>query len=149
DQQIVETIAAFLGYSLSPVEGADQWTRQVVGAMPLFARKIPNARAAGLLDLLTDYIPIPASKDNWERRWELANLANTLILQALPDDQVAPARIWRWLKLLDPHHGRSRDDHLKLEEFFHTNLALRRAVQRHVLFDLSDKTLWERGWRLR
>lgn len=149
DQQLVETIAAFLGYSVSPIDREGQWTRQVVGAMPLFARKIPNARAAGLLDLLTDYIPIPASKDNWERRWELANLASTLILQALPDDQVAPARIWRWLKLLDPFHGRNRDDHLKLEEFFGTDLALRRAVQRHVLFELSGKTLWERGWRLR
>lgn len=149
DQQIVETIVAFLGYSLSPIDQAGQWTRQAAGSMTLFARKIMSPRAASLLDLLTDYVPISASKDNWERRWELANLASNLILKALPDDQITPARVWRWLKLLDPYHGRSRDDHVKLEEFFRTNLALRRAVQRHALFGTSDRTLWERGWRLR
>lgn len=148
DEQIIEAIVAFLGYSVSPVDRAQQWTRQVMGTMMLFARKIPDPRAAVLLDLLVDYIRIPASKDDWERRWELANLASTLIRQALAHERVAPDRIWRWLKLLDPHHGRSWDDHGKLEQLFGSDRQLRRAVQRHVLFGLTAKSLWERAWRL-
>lgn len=148
DIQVVEIIAAYLGYTLVPIERAAQWTRQIGGTMSVFAERIPHERAASLLDLLVEYIPIKASKDEWERRWDLAQLAITLVKLVVADNSVAPSRLWSWLQLLDPSHGRSRNDYVMLEALFQGNSDLRRAIQRHVLLERSDKTLWERAWRL-
>ncbi len=149
DLEIVETMLAFLGYLVCPVDRSKFWTRQTVGSMTLFARKVPDSRLASILDLLAEYVVLDSEHDEWERRWELANFASRAIRHVLAAESVSPDRVWEWLQLLDRHHGRSRDDHQKLEAFFTERPALRRDVQRYALtHDESEKTLWMRSWRL-
>lgn len=149
DAEIAETILAFLGYLFSPADRSKAWTWQTVGSMSLFSRKVPDARLASILDLLSEYNLIDSDHDDWERRYELSNFVSRGIRHVLRLGPVKPDRVWNWLKLLDTYHGRSRDDHLKLEAIFRDDSGLRRSIQRYALaHDTSEDTLWMRSWRL-
>jgi hypothetical protein len=140
---------AFLGYLLCPIKRSNQWTKQPIGSMRLFARKVPDIRHASILDLLVDYVYVDADHDDWERRWELSEYVSHAIRRALGTTPIAPDRLWRWLHLLDSRHGGSRDAHKKLKSYFREHADLRRDVQRYALAnDLREQTVWMKAWKL-
>lgn len=148
DDAVVSIVLAFLGYTLCPADGPAN-ERPPIGVVSLFNWKFPGTRSVAVLDLVANYVPVTASDDNWERRWELEKLTSALFMQAVQVCKPSPAQYWRWVQLLDSNHGHDRSTRLNIEDYFRNHEADRRAVQRHVLFELSiDDSLWMRAFRL-
>lgn len=92
-----------------------------------------NAQNAGaVLDAIADAKPAKREVE-FRTSWELSGVIDRLLVLALPRGDLEPARVLRWLRLVDRTHRSDRDAQRFIREFFRDNVELRRALQREVV----------------
>ena len=146
DQQVVEALLAHDGllFSAVPREPASS----TLLSFWRFEKRVPDERLEGLLDKLTEYTAELLPKNAGIDENQLIDLAYSLILRRLEADPLDPIRVWNWLKPYEEQHSYRRDNEKTLGVWFAENDEVRRAIQRHVIFDESEGTVWRKAMRL-
>lgn len=124
-------------------------TERTVGVYRAVERNFPVER----LEPLLDGIAAEAQRlGNHHERWRnnaITDLAYGLLARRLQRGDVAAEQLWRWLQPFDSQVGLHRETRKVVAQILGGDESLRRAVQRHVLFEQpGDKTVWQRSWRL-
>jgi hypothetical protein len=112
-------------------------------------KALPDDRLDNFLDGFVSALPKLGNRHERPNNDELTDLGYDLIARRLELGKVEPLRLWRWLRPFDENVGFSRDVRKTVHDHICADDGLRRAIQKHVLFDEpGDKTLWQRAWRL-
>lgn len=149
DGQIVETVFAQVGASLCEVPWINEH-RSIAGLLRGVEKRLPDDRLDGVLGTIAQYAAVLHDRDNATRdHGSLTDLTFSLIARRIALGAVDPLRLWSWLEPFDGGLGYRREAGEVIGAYLRAEHDVRRAIQRHVLFDQpGDKTVWERAWRL-
>lgn len=124
-------------------------SEHTVGVYLGLERNFPAERLEPLLDGIAEEAARLGDRNERLRNSAITDLAYGLLARRLQRGGVSAAQLWRWLKPFDSQVGLQRESRKAVSEMLLGDEALRRAVQRHVLLEQpSEKTVWERSWRL-
>ena len=112
-----------------------------------FADSVPIDRLDGMLDTLTAYVRELLSELSGIEEYDLIGLAYKLILRRLEAGLVEPLRLWASLSPYMDQDYR-REDKKTVEDWLRANDDVRRAIQRDVILDSSEKPTWQKVSRL-
>lgn len=147
DQLIVDAVLAHTGLTLSYVK---QHARdRVVGSFRRIRRDLPADRISSVLDLVTDYMEALVERNSGGPD-ELTDLAIGLIARRIKAGDLAPEKLWRWMRTIHEENGYERRARDNLADALRANAGLRREVQKLVLLDTDgDQDIWHWAFRLR
>jgi hypothetical protein len=124
-------------------------TERTVGVYYGLERELPAERIDCLLDGIAEAAKKLGSRHERRTNNAITDLAFGLIARRLENASPEPARLWSWLEPFSIHFGYRRESREAVAHRLQGDDALRRAVQRYVLFEQpGDKTVWQRAWRL-
>lgn len=138
DALVLETVTAQLGHA-----------KNAVGVFFRLERNLPDNRIDPLLD------GIVATTMSFDDRHELhpsaaiTDLVFGLLARRLAGAPPEASKLWYWLMPFDTHRGVQRETRKAVAEALRANDELRRAVQRHVFFEIEkEEPVWQRAWRM-
>lgn len=146
DVQIVEVVLAHLGVTLRPAKKSRR--HRTIGNFRRLKAELPANRLDGFLDLVAEYVErhVRRHEDGAD---ELADVLLALIRRRIEAGGADAPKVWRWLRPVREGLGYDRRAREKLDDALKTNVALRRAIQRHVLFDGDpSRNIWQRAMHL-
>jgi hypothetical protein len=124
-------------------------TERTVGVYMALERKFPVERLEPLLNGVAAEAQRLGNRHERRRNTAITDLAYGLLARRLQHGDVAAEQLWRWLQPFDSQVGLRGETRKVVAQIFERDETLRRAVQRHVLFEQpGDKTVWQRSWRL-
>ena len=124
-------------------------TERTVGVFLAFERNLGPGRLDGLLDGVAEAARRMGKVHERQRNNAITDLANGLLVRRLRAGDVAPDRLWSWLEPFNHHYGFRRESKDTLAVLLRENVALKRAVQRYVLFEQDNHhNVRDRSWRL-
>jgi hypothetical protein len=124
-------------------------TERTVGVYFGLERNLPADRIDSLLDGIAEAAKKLGTRHERRTNNAITDLAFGLIARRLEKGSPEPARLWSWLEPFSTHFGYRRESREAVAHRLQSDDALRRAVQRYVLFEQpGEKTVWQRAWRL-
>ena len=143
DTQVVEVVLAYDGLAASP------WPRRSDDGLVVrfwrFADGVPVDRLDGILEKLTTYVRELLPEFPGIEEHDLIGLAYKLILRRLEAGPVDPLRLWTWLS---PYPDYQSENEKAVGDWIKANDEARRAIQRNVILDGSEKPTWQKVSRL-
>lgn len=141
DDQVVETVFARVKQAESS---------SLTGSLIDFARKVPDERLDGILDLLCARASQEREdKDEGHASDDLTDAAVKLITRRLKFGLVLPLRLWAWIEPFNSDHGYQHEERDEITAWLDENAVARRAILQHVLLDpASDESFFQRRWAL-
>lgn len=147
DVQIVETVYAYDGLSLSPLPPGEP--DNTTSRYWKLARQIPPARLDTLLDLFADYAKALLPRHAGIDEHQLLDLYYELVLMRLAQGAFDPVRLWRWLEHFEGQSSYRRDRAEQLADWFRSKDAVRRAIQHlRLLPEFDPKKFRSRAFEL-
>ncbi|MGH7088633.1 MAG: NACHT domain-containing protein, partial [Stellaceae bacterium] len=145
DELLVATIFAEMGMTSCPLPRRRGRRVHTVRSYDRLFAAIPSARLVGVLDLIADYAALLGDGD-WEHAGEIGDIVANLIVRAIDEGVVGPAKapaVWRWLGTIEQAHRYHREVQQTLAARLAMHDELRRAIQAHVLAnDRRKDSLW-------
>jgi len=126
-------------------EGDDDDDRYVAGYDTALANELSPAQCADVLDGIATRVAAKSMPRHWRAGSTLSSTVQRLFVKAIEDIVLLNAtRIWSWLKFLEgTRSSYFADDGERIYDFFRTNPALRREVQKVAIGDDQiDGTPW-------
>lgn len=149
DQQLVELIVAFCGFSIC--EYPQKKTTRIGGVLWGLEMKLPVERIEPVLDTLADYLTalLPDNQDRHEDS-DAINLVYTLTERRLALGKIEPLKLWHWLSCFGERRGFRKEAQKTISDWLVDNDDVRREIQHFALLEeVGPRTVWMRGWRLR
>ena len=142
-----DTVLAHLGFAATPEE---VWESVEVRYVPeRFFRDIDAVTLGPLLDRLADGARTLKHGDDWDPKFDLADLVRRLVILILESGAtVEPARLWSWIGWLDGQLGYRDKDKKQLAAILCGNPTLRSALLEHVLLAPCAGNIWMAGHSL-
>jgi hypothetical protein len=135
--QVVEAVLAYDGLTASP------WPKRSDDGLVVrfwrFADGVPVDRLDGILETLTAYVRELLPEHPGIEEHGLIGLAYKLILRRLEVGHVEPLRLWAWMS---PYGKYQSEDARAVGDWIKANDEARRAIQRNVILDDSEKPVW-------
>jgi hypothetical protein len=110
--------------------------------------RLPPAHLDGVLDILATELPDLMPRGDRIEHDDVIHALFGLLLRRLDLGRVEPLRLWEWLQPLRDRSHYRHDKVAALGQRLRTMVDVRRAIQRHVLLDDSDKTIFQKHHRL-
>lgn len=146
-KQIAEISLSYL--ALMPGRSVVRQRVDTVGVLYFLARDMPIKMVADVLDEIVEINPNPGARRDWETRWSLSELIDTLIVRAIESSPPTPSQLLSWLRLARRRDNHAIDRSRDIMEALRANDVLRRGIQYEALIVATDhENLWNRGSRL-
>lgn len=138
DDLLVRMVVAQLGQST-----------RTIGLFFSFVRNLPGERIDVILDAIAALEAGDADRDDYDPDRAITDLAYELLARRLAYGPTTPEKVASWLAPFDVHSGVDREARDAVSRHFSQDVALRRAVQRHVVLDQpGEMEVWGRYWRM-
>jgi hypothetical protein len=146
DRQIAEVILTFDGLLLCawPQEEPERLAARFWN----LPQMVPPERLDSLLDVLAGCLSELLPREAGIEHNELIDALIGLVLRRLDHGPVEAVCLWAWLQPLKRTSSYHRDKANVLAERLRTLDEVRRAIQRHVLLDARNESIWEKHVRL-
>lgn len=146
-KQIAQACLSYL--NLLPGRPAISERVNTVGVLYFLARQMPVSLIPDVLDQIVAMNPNTGKHRDWETRYGVSELVDTLVARALAISRPAPAKLLSWLRLVRTRDHAGGEQRKEIAEVLRADDNLRRAVQRLALVVATDHgNLFERSWRL-
>lgn len=121
-----------------------------VGVLWNLERNFPSLRLDTFLDFLVTRCNLIDFDHHMGGNDNITDFAFHLICRRLAGNELSAEKLWMWLEPFRSQIGYDQESRKKIDNFFHENISLRRAIQNLVLLDTpSDKNIWQRHYLLR
>lgn len=133
-------LCADMGLTLCAVPRSRDGRAHTVRSYHRVVDAVSDTQLGDVTDLLADHALLALPMAHWSAKNDLAGVLATLVGRALPHATAADAaRLWRWLKPLGKADPYQREPIQAVAAMVAARTDLRRAVQRHVVFDLRPR----------
>lgn len=144
DELLVATLFSELGIMRRPLPRRRRSHLYIARSYNQLFNAIPLGRLIGILNLIADHAELLRDGD-WEDASGVADIMAHVVVRAIDEGIIGPTQapsLWRWLGTIEQARRSHREVQQLLTERLAANEALRRAVQRHVLSNDREDSLW-------
>ena len=125
-------------------------TENTAGVFYRLGRNLPINHIDALLDSITAAeISKQDSSEFGEKKDTIVDLIFALLGRRLTGTPPDAAKLWQWLRTVDPHRGFQKETRQSVARALQANDALRHDLQRHVFLELENgKDARQRLWAM-
>lgn len=137
DDQLVSTIFAEEGYTISPFPKRIERTVHSIHFYDSIARNLTGSRLGTVLDRISAYSEL-IDQGDWREVTDLERFSAHLMVRALEARIVGPLdapRLWSWLGIFNRYRSHYRDDLKELIAILNKDVDSRRAVHSYVVWE--------------